>query len=64
MLLLQSWCKISDEKMQDSDAFYECVTQQTDRPMDTVYRRDASTYLKTCQFHSLIRESFEKTMAR
>ena len=31
MLLLLSWYEFSDEKMQDSDAFYECVTQQTDR---------------------------------
>ena len=29
MLLLLSWYKFSDEKMQDSDAFYECVTDQS-----------------------------------
>ena len=34
MLLLLSWYEFSDEKMQDSDAFYECVTRQTDRPTD------------------------------
>ena len=31
MLLLLSWYEFSDEKMQDSDAFYQCVT---DRPTD------------------------------
>ena len=35
MLLLLSWYEFSDEKMQDSDAFYECVTdRQTDQPTD------------------------------
>ena len=35
MLLLLSWYKFSDEKMQDSDALYECGTdRQTDRPTD------------------------------
>ena len=35
MLLLLSWYKFSDEKMQDSDAFYECVTDQpTDQSTD------------------------------
>ena len=35
MLLLLSWYEFSDEKMQDSDAFYECVTdRQTDRQTD------------------------------
>ena len=43
MLLLLSWYEFSDEKMQDSDAFYECVT---DRPTDTAYCRDARTQLK------------------
>ena len=51
MLLLLSWYKFSDEKMQDSDAFYECVTDRqtnrpTDRPTDTAYYRDARTHLK------------------
>ena len=35
MLLLLSWYEFSDEKMQDFDVFYECVTnQQTNRPTD------------------------------
>ena len=35
MLLLLSWYEFSDEKTQDSDAFYECVTdRQTDRQTD------------------------------
>ena len=51
MLLLLSWYKFSDEKMQDFVAFYECVTdrqtdRQTDRPTDTAYYRDARTHLK------------------
>ena len=47
MLLLLSWYEFTDEKMQDSDAFYECVTDQpTDRPTDTAYYRDARTHLK------------------
>ena len=50
MLLLLSWYKFSVEIMQDSDAFYECVTrltdQPTDQPTDTAYYRDARTHLK------------------
>ena len=50
MLLLLSLYHFSDEKMQDSDAFYECVTrpthQPTNRPTDTAYYRDARTHLK------------------
>ena len=32
MLLLLSWYKFSDEKIQDSDAFYVCVAGQTNQP--------------------------------
>ena len=46
MLLLLSWYEFSDEKMQDSNAFYECVTRPTNRPTDTAYYRDARTHLK------------------
>ena len=50
MLLLLSWYEFSDEKMQESDAFYECVTRPTnrptDRPTDTAYYRDVRTHLK------------------
>ena len=47
MLLLLSWYEFSDEKMQDFDAFYKCVTDRpTDRPTDTAYYRDARTHLK------------------
>ena len=54
MLLLLSWYKFSDEKMQDSDAFCECVTdgqtnRPTDRATDTAYYRDARTHLKRKQ---------------
>ena len=31
MLLLLSWYKFSVEIMQDSDAFYECVTRPTNQ---------------------------------
>ena len=34
MLLLLSWYEFSDEKMQDSDAFYESVTRPTDQQTD------------------------------
>ena len=35
------------EKMHDFDVFNECVTnQQTNRPMDTAFYRDARTHLK------------------
>ena len=52
MLLLLSWYEFSDEKTQDSDVFYECVTDRqtdrpTNRPTDTAYYRDARTHLKT-----------------
>ena len=51
MLLLLSWYKFSDEKMQDSDDFYECVTdrqsdRQTNRQTDTACYRDAGTHLE------------------
>jgi len=51
-------CYFSDEKMQDSDAFYECVTRQTDRPTDrptdTAYYRDARTHLKRNLMETLL----------
>ena len=51
MLLLLSWYEFSDEKMQDSDAFYKCITdRQTNRQTDTAYHRDARTHLKTSRF--------------
>ena len=51
MLLLLGWYNFSVEKIQDSDAFYECVTdgptnQPTNQPTDTAYYRDARTHLK------------------
>ena len=48
MLLLLGQNHFSVEKMLDFDVFNECVTdQQTDRPTDTAYYRDARTHLKT-----------------
>ena len=47
MLLLLGQNHFSVEKMLDFDVFNECVTnQQTDRPTDTAYYRDARTHLK------------------
>ena len=51
MLLLLSWYKFSDEKMQDSDDFNECVTdrltdRQTDRMTDKTTHRSSDPELK------------------
>ena len=51
MLLLLSWYKFSDKKMQDSDVFYECVTdrqtdRQTNQQTDTASYRGALSHLK------------------
>ena len=58
MLLLLSWYEFSDEKMQDSNAFYECVTRQTDRPTDrptdTAYYRGVRTHLKISVLSPLV----------
>ena len=54
MLLLLSWYEFSDEKMQDSDVFYECVTDRpTDQQTDTAYCRDARTHLKRPCYYGL-----------
>ena len=61
MLLLLSWYEFSDEKMQDSNAFNECVTrptnrptdQQTDRQTDIASYRDARTHLKIVPYRVL-----------
>ena len=48
ILLLSSWYEFSDDKMQDFDAFNECVTDKpTNQQTDTAYYKDARTHLKS-----------------
>ena len=54
MLLLLSWYKFPDEKLQDSDAFHECITRQTDQPtiqpMDTAYCKQSMDKTRRVDF--------------